>query len=60
MAVRGEIFPNAYWLLNTIGNLLLTQTSLETFSKDLVFLLVKTPSKHVQMIHLFIYLFQAQ
>ena len=33
-----------------IGNLLLTQSTLETFLEDLVFLLVKTLSKYIQVI----------
>ena len=45
-----QYIPQRFLTVEQIGNLLLTQTSLETFSKNLLFLLVKTLSKYVQVI----------
>ena len=42
--------PQCFLTAEQIGNLLLTQASRQTFSKNLVFLLMKTISKHTQMI----------
>ena len=42
--------PQRYLTLEEIGNLLVTQSSIETFSENLLFFLMKTLSKHVQLI----------
>ena len=42
--------PQRFLTVEQIGNMVLTQASIETFSKYLVFLLMKTLSKHVQVI----------
>ena len=42
--------PQRFLTIEQVGNLLLTQSSIETFSKNLVLLLMKTLSKHIQVI----------
>ena len=42
--------PQRYLTAEQIGILLLAQASVETFSKNLVFLMIKNLSKFVQMI----------